>query len=252
MTGSGVTPANGDVMHAHITYDGTTLTLLLTDTTTSASFTASEAVNIPTVIGASTAYVGFTAGMGGLTMTSNILNWTFTPSQTQAVKTQTVKAQAEPALPAHMLTASAGTSIARPMSYLQTAFTPRRKLNTFLVKDYEDPSSDAKLADGSWPVSFAPAPALMLAAKKPVRVTGEPHFRPAPGKLARSTDISLASGTPDAVIHYTIDGAQPTNNSAVYHGPINVTGTALTIKAFAARAGMKDSPVVTGMYRIGD
>ena len=78
MTGSGVTLSNGDIFHAHLTYDGTTLTLVLTDTKTSASFTKSQAINIPSIVGAQTAYVGFTGGTGGLSMTTQIINWTLT------------------------------------------------------------------------------------------------------------------------------------------------------------------------------
>jgi hypothetical protein len=77
LTSSGVNLHNPDPMHAHVTYDGTTLTLTLTDTVTAASFTASKAINIPTTVGANTAYVGFTAGTGGETAVQQILNWTY-------------------------------------------------------------------------------------------------------------------------------------------------------------------------------
>jgi hypothetical protein len=77
MTTSGVNLHSGDILHAHITYDGTTLTLTLTDTVTSASFTTSAAVNIPSIVGNSSAYVGFTGGTGGSTAVQNVLTWTF-------------------------------------------------------------------------------------------------------------------------------------------------------------------------------
>jgi hypothetical protein len=78
MTNSGVNLHSGDIMHAHVTYDGTTLTLTLTDTVTNATFTTSSAVNIPTLVGGNTAYVGFTGGTGGSTAVQNVLNWTYT------------------------------------------------------------------------------------------------------------------------------------------------------------------------------
>jgi hypothetical protein len=77
MTGSGVDLHSGDVMHAHMTYDGTTLTLTITDTATSGSFTTSTAINIPSIVGGNTALIGFTGGTGGLTAVQNILNWTY-------------------------------------------------------------------------------------------------------------------------------------------------------------------------------
>jgi hypothetical protein len=77
MTSSGVNLHSGDVMQAHITYDGTTLTLTLTDTVTKATFTTSSVVNIPSIVGANTAYVGFTGGTGGATAVQNVLNWSY-------------------------------------------------------------------------------------------------------------------------------------------------------------------------------
>jgi hypothetical protein len=58
-------------------YDGTTLTLSLTDTVSGANFSASQVVNIPATVGGNTAYVGFTAGTGGATAVQQILNWTY-------------------------------------------------------------------------------------------------------------------------------------------------------------------------------
>jgi len=77
MTGSGLDLHSGNIMKAHITYDGSTLTVTITDTVTNETFTTSAAVNIPSIVGDSTAYVGFTGGTGGLTATQNILAWTY-------------------------------------------------------------------------------------------------------------------------------------------------------------------------------
>jgi hypothetical protein len=77
LTPSGVNLHSGDVMHANLTYDGTTLTLTLTDTVTNATFTASQAINIPATVGANTAFVGFTGGTGGTVSTQNVLSWTY-------------------------------------------------------------------------------------------------------------------------------------------------------------------------------
>jgi len=77
LTPSGINLHSGDVMHAHMTYDGATLTMTLTDTQTNASATESFAVNIPSIVGGSSAYVGFTAGTGGVGSTQNILSWSY-------------------------------------------------------------------------------------------------------------------------------------------------------------------------------
>ena len=60
-----------------MTYNGATLTVVITDTVTNASATQTYTVNIPAVIGGPTAYVGFTGGTGGSTAIQDILNWSY-------------------------------------------------------------------------------------------------------------------------------------------------------------------------------
>src|SRR6202023_2512101 len=58
--GGGVNLHSGDIMKAHMTYDGTTLTLTITDTINpSQTFTTSWPINIPSTVGGNTALVGF-------------------------------------------------------------------------------------------------------------------------------------------------------------------------------------------------
>jgi hypothetical protein len=77
LAGTGVNLHSGDAFHVHIVYSGTTLLLTLTDKVTAATVTEAFTVNIPSSVGANTAYVGFTGSTGGLTSTQNILDWTF-------------------------------------------------------------------------------------------------------------------------------------------------------------------------------
>jgi hypothetical protein len=76
LTASGIDLHNGDVLHAHVTYDGATLTLVLSDPQTNAQFTLSQALDIPGAVGGATAFVGFTGGTGGTVSTQKILTWT--------------------------------------------------------------------------------------------------------------------------------------------------------------------------------
>jgi hypothetical protein len=77
MTGK-VNLHSADPMHAHITYDGTTLRVTIEDALTGASFSTSQAIDIPASVGhnrfygADYALVGFTAGTGGATSTQQI------------------------------------------------------------------------------------------------------------------------------------------------------------------------------------
>ncbi len=81
--------------------------------------------------------------------------------------------------------------------------------------------------------------------------TAEPLFFPRPGVFGGKTEVTLRCATPGAIVHYTVDTSEPLDNSPVYDAPIVVMGTELTIKAFASAADKKDSPVVTGIFRIG-
>jgi hypothetical protein len=76
MTSSGVNLHTTDVMNVQMTYDGTNLTMTITDTTTNATFTQTWPINIPATVGGNTAYVGFTGGTGGLTAIQEIIGWT--------------------------------------------------------------------------------------------------------------------------------------------------------------------------------
>ena len=85
LTGTGIDLHSPDIFDAHITYDGTTLILTLTDTVTQATWSHEFPIDIPTVIGAAYgfpndlryAHVGFTGGTGGETSTIQILSWTY-------------------------------------------------------------------------------------------------------------------------------------------------------------------------------
>lgn len=68
-----------NVCRADLAYNGTALNVTITDTVTAASVSQSYAVDIPTVIGGATAFVGFTAATGGLNAIQEIVDWTFTP-----------------------------------------------------------------------------------------------------------------------------------------------------------------------------
>lgn len=79
---TGIDLHSGDVFNVGMTYDNATLAVTETDTSTGATATQTYSIDIPTTVGSSTAFVGFTAGTGGLTAVQNILTWTYSPSAT--------------------------------------------------------------------------------------------------------------------------------------------------------------------------
>ena len=85
LTPSGINLHSGDIFSVHMTYDGATLAWTITDTNTGNIFSTSAAVDIPTTVGGSMAFVGFTGGTGGLTAIQDILAWTFQTDATAPV-----------------------------------------------------------------------------------------------------------------------------------------------------------------------
>jgi hypothetical protein len=77
LSSTGINLHSGDTMAVQMVYNGTTLTMTLTDTVTNAAATEVFTVNIPSVVGSDTAYVGFTGSTGGETATQNVLSWTY-------------------------------------------------------------------------------------------------------------------------------------------------------------------------------
>ena len=69
--------ASGDEIHIVLTYNGSVLTETLTDLDNGATYSTSYSENIPAILGAGTAYVGFTAGTGGGSSTQAVSDFIF-------------------------------------------------------------------------------------------------------------------------------------------------------------------------------
>ena len=91
LTGSGIVLGSGDTLSAHVVYDGTYLYLTIKNPVNGGVYVGRFAINIPTTLGATSAYVGFTGGTGGLAASQKILTWTFTSQP----KLTTIQYQAE-------------------------------------------------------------------------------------------------------------------------------------------------------------
>jgi hypothetical protein len=77
-----------------------------------------------------------------------------------------------------------------------------------------------------------------------------PTFSPVAGTYATAQSVTIASTTPGAVIHYTVDGSNPTTSSTTYTTPVSVAATT-TLKAIATATGYTASAVATAAYVIG-
>ncbi len=80
LSASGINLRSGRVLDVHMVYDGSILSLTITDKSMVpvATFTTTFPVDIPAQVGGVTGYVGFTAGTGAQTGIHQVLNWTYT------------------------------------------------------------------------------------------------------------------------------------------------------------------------------
>jgi fibronectin type 3 domain-containing protein len=80
LTSTGIDLHSGDIFQVVMNYDGTTLTVTIKDTVTNKSATQNYTIDIPTTLGATLDYVGFTGATGGANAAQDILTWTYAPT----------------------------------------------------------------------------------------------------------------------------------------------------------------------------
>jgi sugar lactone lactonase YvrE len=72
---------SGHTFHVELVYDGSTLTLTITDQVTHATLSQHFTVDIAGILGGPTGFAGFTGSTGGETAVENIIDWQLTSSQ---------------------------------------------------------------------------------------------------------------------------------------------------------------------------
>ena len=107
----------------------------------------------------------------------------------------------------------------------------------------------------------ATAPSPITTAAPSVAKLPPPTIFPVPGTYSNTTSLSLRDEVPDAEIHYTWDGSEPTASSpvldprevlfidGVYDGDKGLQ-TDYTLRAVATKGGMTPSDPVTFSYRV--
>ena len=77
---------------------------------------------------------------------------------------------------------------------------------------------------------------------KPIYAPIKPvSFGPNVNVFSDRVDVSMQSATPGVIIHYTVDGGEPTPQSARYLKPVRLTRTSI-VKAIAVRPGVAELP----------
>jgi hypothetical protein len=76
-----------------------------------------------------------------------------------------------------------------------------------------------------------------------------PEFTPASGPVTNGTEVAIRVAEPGSLIRYTLDGTEPTEQSAKYTGPIRLTAhTPLRARAYHSR--FNPSPVRSQFFRV--
>ena len=243
LTSSGIVLSSGDTISAQLVYNGTTLTLNLTDTVTNNTFSQSFTVNIPSIVGGNTAYVGFTGGTGGSTAIQNIKTWTFTSGTTQVAADPVFNPLPGTYTSAQNVSLSSATTGAT-IYYTVDGSTPTHSSSVYSAPIVVSGASltirafasatgyqDSPIVVGTYQIQGAPSPAAT------------PTFSPASGTSFSSTlSVSIADTTAGAAIYYTTDGSTPTTGSQLYSAPFTISAST-TVKAIATASGFTQSAV---------
>src|SRR5579864_1666733 len=244
MTSSGVNLHSGDVFNVHMTYDGTTLKMTITDASfPSETFSSSWTINIPATVG-NTAYIGFTAGTGALTATQEIITWTyasslptaaapmFSPAPGTYTSTQSIKLSDTTSGASIHYTTDGSTPSASSTTYTSAiSVSASETINAIAIASGYNNST---VATGTYTI-LVPA--------------ATPTFSPSPGTYNAAQSVTLSDTTSGASIHYTTDGSTPSASSTTFTSPISVS-TSQTINAIAIASGYNNSAMATGAYTI--
>jgi Domain of unknown function (DUF1929)/Chitobiase/beta-hexosaminidase C-terminal domain/PKD domain len=248
MTGSGIDLHSGDVFKVHMTYDGTNLAMTITDATTAAKFSITWPVNIPSTVGANTAFAGFTGGTGGLTANQNILSWTMSSGTGGGgtVATPTFSPAAGTYGSAQTVTISDATS-GSSIYYTTNGSTPTTGSTLYTAPITVSATETVKAIAAETGFTNSSVATATYTIQSPAAT---PTFSPGAGSYSSAQTVSILDATSGASIYYTTNGSTPTTGSTLYTAPITVSATE-TVKAIAAATGFANSSVATAAYTIG-
>jgi len=247
--------STGDTYSATVTYDGSNFTLNMYDVTAGGSCPGAKCftntwnnVNIPSLVGGNTAWVGFTAATGEVsTYPLYIGSFSYTQGTTPQAATPTFSPAAGTYSGAQSVNISDFTSGAT-IYYTTNGATPTtsstKYTGTITVSATE--TLDA-IAVATGYNNSAVASAAYTITSLPSVAT--PVFSPGSGSYSYAQTVTLSDATSGATIYYTTDGTMPSTSSTQYTGPITV-GSTETLKAIAAVPGDANSGIASAIYTI--
>ena len=283
---------SGDTYSATVTYSGNTLTLSMFDVTAGGSCPGASCfsqtwtgVYIPAIVGSTTAYVGFTSGVGGTASDPIYVNgMSYTVNSPTAgsgfaawnANSTTNNGTLSAASPVYSVTpgsysgtqtvsistSTAGAYICYELSTSYPSLTPQPNNNggcnagTLYTGPVTISSSTtlyamAGTSNAADPSTLGP-PSSLVAGTYTINAGGSaatPTFSPVSGTYTTAQSVSISDATSGATIYYTTDGTTPTTSSTKYTGPITVSSTE-TVGAIAVATGDTNSALASATYNI--
>jgi len=252
MSGSGINMESGDLFSCTITYDGSSLTETLTDTVTAATYTKTyTGINVPSLVGGNTAYVGFGGSTGAATVTQSLSSWTYTEESPGQAGIPTFSPAPGTYVGSQSVALSSGSSGAA-ICYSTTG-NPATNGSTGCTAGtlYAAPitvSSSETLNAVAGGTGFIDS-AVVSGAYVIQTSVATPTFSPLAGTYTAAQSVAIADVISNAVMYYTTDGTTPTTSSTKYTAPITVSATE-KLEAIAVATGNIDSAVASAAYTI--
>jgi predicted RecA/RadA family phage recombinase len=254
MTSSGVKLLSGDILQVQMSYDGTTLTMTVTDTTTGATFTQNFTINIPGTIGSNTAYVGFTAGDGGLTSIQDIVNWSYTPGPATAATPAISPAAGSyvSSVPVTITDTTSGATI----TYTTDGSAPVPGSHGTAISSggsftLTSSATVTAIASASGFANSNTATAAYIVTVPTQAAT--PVISPAAGSYVNSVGVTITDSTSGATITYTTDGSTPipgSHGTAISSGGSFTLTSSATVTAIASVSGLTNSLPASAAYTV--
>jgi hypothetical protein len=251
----GINLHSGDTFSVHMVYDGTTLTMTITDGVTNVSYTTSWTVNIPQIVGSNTAYVGFTGGTGGLTSSQKIETWTFTPtSQSPSQAATPTFSPVAGTYPVTQTVSLSDSTAGATIFYTIDGTTPATSVGGSTAQ-YTGPLtvSSTRTIKAIATASGYSASAVASATYTIQSQAAAPTFSPAGGSYSSAQTVTISSASSGSTIYYTLDGTTPATSAGgstlLYSSPITISAST-TVKAIATASGFFASNVSTAAYTI--
>jgi hypothetical protein len=240
-----------DTMQVQLSYNGSTLTMVIEDIVTGGTYSTSWAVNIPSLVGGNTAYVGFTGGTGGNSSSQKILTWSYTPGTPQL-----------PALAAPTFSPAAGTYTSAQSVKISDATTGT---TIYYTTNGSTPTTSSAVYSSAIAVSATETlkaiavasgyststvgTAVYTISSAPATAIATPVFSVPGGTYNAAQKLTLSDATTGATLYYTLNGTTPTSSSNRYTGPISLVNS-VTIQAIAMLSGGAASSVASATYTL--